>query len=360
MGQRLHRASRILPVTACNILMLPPEILIRIFLFLDVRSKCRVARVCREWSDIADIRSVWKDVEVSRLSPSSMCLAYVQRGIRRIRSPANPFDIVEWRQQLVGFLSHRRELSITPTEVEISLDLMDVDNSITNESLIGLLTCSSDSLHSLLLQQCRHITIECIDVIGAKCPNLTTFGLKDCFGNSAFLDRGHFFWNALSKMTRLRRLELQRIGGINDEFFRCLVVDRSTGVVPTAAAAAPLLSLRCLTVDQLITNASLEYISRANWPNLTELDLCMCSRITYDAMRYLSSIKQLHRLKLPCLRPFILQYELCAKDENGNYYSDIGMNTLATSGVLNRLHSLTVSEISDRSMELIAQCTTPR
>jgi len=351
----------------CDIFTLPPEILTKIFEYLDVHSKCRAATVCKVWRDIAAIPSVWKEVEVSRLLPLSLFDAYVFRGIRRIRSPTNQFDVVEWVRHLDDFLSYRRELpTLATAAIEIRVDLRDVDNSITDTTLIRLLTCSSDSLHSLVLQQCGQITIGCIDVICTECPNLVKLGLRDCFMNSTFQLEygGHFFWNAVRKLKRLRRLELQRIW-INDEFFRCLVVEDNqvdADDVPSAAAVNPL-SLTCLILDQhSVTNASLEYMSRAHLSDLTELDLCMCFRITYDAMRFLSSMKQLRRLRLPNLRPITpdgLKHQ-SARDENGNYYGDVGLSTLATSGVLSKLHSLTVLEISDTSIELLARCTTTR
>jgi len=99
-----------------------------------------------------------------------------------------------------------------------------------------------------------------------------------------------------------------------------------------------------------ITNESLRIICQT-FPRLAELCLSDSYRITHEGMECISSLKELRSLKLPCL----------PKVRRGRInYNDIGVSSLASSGVLSRLKTLQVVNISDESIDVIAHYTRHR
>jgi len=39
-----------------------PDVLVKVFWYLEASSKCYAAQVCRQWRDVAFLRSLWRNV----------------------------------------------------------------------------------------------------------------------------------------------------------------------------------------------------------------------------------------------------------------------------------------------------------
>jgi len=334
-----------------------PDVLATVFYMLDVRCKGRAAQVCRAWRDVVYIPRVWRDVQVSRLSPASLVDIYVQRGIRRIKSLTTPTDT--WLQDLEYFLAHCERMVFVE-----SIDLSD-NISLTNGRAAGLLKMTMKSLRTLNLGYCSQLRINFVEVIADECPNLARLQLEACFQSDQPLD-GNYVWKYLSKLSRLKHLDLTACP-VDDEFFECLAetVRRGEVVTPVTGGDAPCVEvifgqlppLTCLNLNwcDALTDVSLRYLSQS-LPHLKSLSVAHCNRITCDGMKYLSEMKCLRRLILPCLR----RRRLNGVVGHGGDDNDHGVKLLSASGILNRLDSLSVVGISDRAMALIAPCTRTR
>ena len=337
--------------------LLTPRLLAYMFEYLDTRCKGRAAQVCRTWRDIAYVPRIWREVEVSRMSPTSLVDEYIRRGIRRLRPSVYYFDLNRWIRDVGEFMSRRNNSEAA----EISLVLDGFVHRVSDESLDVLLRVTSTSLRSLVLRQCGSVSPSSLDMVATKCPNIVELGFVQNFFPKKWLPSvGLDVWNACRKLEQLRILDL-RCNWINDDFFRCLAAERQsskTDAPPDDAGdgrVTKVLPLRtlCLNDNGSLTGTSLKYISRYI-PQLTELSLADCSGITYDAVKHISPMMNLRRLTLPCLRPFDHNFKLLAfGDQEREYYNDIGVSTLATSSVLRRLQSLSVVGISDQAMEVI-------
>jgi len=332
-----------------------PDVLATVFYMLDVRCKGRAAQVCRAWRDVVYIPRVWRDVQVSRLSPASLVDIYVQRGIRRIKSPENPTDA--WLQDLEYFLA------LCDQMVE-SMNLSGCI-SLTYGRAAGLLKITSKSLRALNLGRCSQLPKYLVEVIADECPNLARLQLEACFQADQPLD-GNYVWKYLSKLSRLKHLDLTACP-VDDEFFKCLAeaVRRGELVTPVTGGDArcaeavfgQLPSLTSLNIDLCgpLTDISLQYLSQS-LPHLKSLSVQCCYQITCDGMKYLSEMKCLRRLILPCLRLRRLNGLVGYPGEE----EDHAVTLLSEYGVLNRLDSLSIRDISDKAMALIAPCTRTR
>lgn len=360
--QRVRRRSN-------SIYAVPPEILVRVFEYLDVRGKGRVAQVCRTWRDVARLPSVWKDVEVNRLSPASIFDDYLRCGICRIMLDANRFNSQKLAEEINEFLSHRRRFGVRTTgEVEIGLTVSGErgNNSISGSQIVALLRASSGALRSLKFVECEINFFHIVTAIRDECENVAELSFQfysDVLSEFSVID-SYCFAAAVRDMRRLRRLQLElcSFNGTTCAFLQFLDQLSFNGFVDVRRTSLPLRSLHVRN-DRNITNASLKYISRSI-PHLTELNLTSCNGITIDGMRYLAAMKELRLLTLPCLGPTfdpdfpglkaIKRSEYCCR------YNDTGVRSLATSGVLGQLRLLSVVGVSDKSMKVISQCANAR
>jgi len=356
----------------------PPEILVKAFSYLDVRSRGRAAQVCRCWREIAYVPTLWRDVEVSRLSPASLIGYYLCRGIRRIESPAEPFDWEKWAGQVSAFMSHHRNMHESSDGVEISLDLMcEHVYQKSNKALVNLLTSTSSSLRSLTVrysgeESCRSI----LAVVTEKCTNLVRFCLVDCLESESF--DAVEFWNALRALKRLRCLVLKYLYRIGDEFFRSLVADDDdddgaasqrdgldAATKARSADSAVRLPIAKLYLSHVhgITNEALRYIGLA-LPELVELNVLHCTRITHVGLTHLSASEKLRRLTLCSSYPLTSDSGrrrtsrgmlMMQEDQSGERCRDLMAELLAMSRFFRRLDSLIVVSKSNRSVEVMAQ-----
>ena len=344
-----------------------PEILVTVFECLDVRSKGRAAQVCRTWRDVAYIHSVWKNVEISRLSPSSLFEVYLSRGMRRIQSPAhlpNNASIEEWFQQVADFSMFCDGVA----EVTINIELSCSFNNFTAESLATVTRATPASrITSIKLTECWCVSNSFFVTIAESCPNLTVLILFNTLYRVGFYNvlDGEPVWNALIKLRKLRCFGL--LGwNINDTFFEYLVNNPGANITAIDDTVQPrrapvhqlLLTNLVLKNCSNITNESLRYISMT-MPRLFQLQLDDSDGITYEGLTYLTALKELRGLTLPCLRPTIgggIKL-FSVTNDNGDNYNDIGVSSLATSGVLGRLEGLFVVGITDISMEVLARYT---
>ena len=371
MGQiasRLQKNRRVPTDTIASESAIPQEILLRVFKYLDVRSKGRAAQVCRTWRDIAYVRSVWEDVEVSRLWPKSLFDVYLSRGIHRIQVSTAPVPGRKLLRNMKDFISHRFRAQLTSADdLEISLTLEGAYNTAKiDRSLDQLLHMTSQSLRSLTLVSCR-LTI--INMIISECQNLVELSMRSVTDCPDLMESGRdAFWIALRDLRQLRSLQMLGIGSHSEipgfDFFKCASDDRSPGnsagdgVQRGSNVLLPSLTgLHLIWIAEL-TDSSLKFICRS-MPNLIELDLTVmghCEEFTLETMKRIAAMKQLRQLTLP-------NYHRSAYLQLGDSLksfapgpSDHAVNLLAPFGLLGQLHQLSVAVISDKSLDLISQC----
>jgi F-box and leucine-rich repeat protein 14 len=330
----LHSSSDYLMMSNVTFQQLSPELLAHVFAYLSVPNKGRAAQVCRAWRDAAYIPSVWRGVEVSRLSPASLLDIYEQRCIRRIRPPYNSSR--EWIEELADVLPR--------IKVE-SLDLIGC-GYMANDLCMTLLKLTSKSLTTLRLCHCWSTSFE---IIAEECPNLVELVLDRCFPNDFGCIDARKSWRALRKLPRLRLLDLTGVY-LDDEFFQCFVDDgpKESGCQHIREAALPLTTLNLENAGAL-TDIAVKYISQA-FPGLVELNLSDYNEITPDGINFLSVLKSLRRLYLPFMQ----------KDCNDTPSNDEGLRSLVRLDILNQLQLLSMQGISDVSMDAIASCTHSR
>lgn len=336
----------------------PPEILVKVFSYLNVRSRGRAAQVCRAWRDIAYVPSLWRDVEVSQLSPATLFDIYLRRGIRRVKSPAEPFDRENWAQQVSDFALYRSRHKVD--QVEINLDLMgELIYSRTDVSLVKLLKKTSKSIKSLTIRYSKKDSFRPILVVVAKdCTNLVKLCLVNCLQRGSI--DGHLFWNALRNLRKLRCLALKDFYGVDDKFFKSLADNQHPGEFVSSrdnTAFAPvqfLLTDFHMEIIYGIKNESIKYIG-LSLPNLIELKLLYCDLITYHGLKFLSACRNLRRLTLWCPRILFHPRDWNNEDENGDCFPDLREGLSTISGCLHQLDSLIVVGCSYTSLEIMAK-----
>ena len=177
--------------------LLLPDVLAKIFCLLEVRYKGRATQVCRAWRDVAYIPSVWRDVEVSKLSPASLVDIYVQRGIRRIRFPPASSNINTWLLDLRHFLAHcDRTVAMESMDLSECVSLTghwpaEKDVEVFESSQYRLLLSTSGGLHR------RHRRWM------SKPVEAAAWGLLRIRSTA----QSSYVWKSLSRLRRLRHLD---------------------------------------------------------------------------------------------------------------------------------------------------------
>lgn len=114
MSDTLSNTAATTVVHQTSVLHLPPNILLTIFGYLDMKSLCLSSRVCRMWYDYANDRSLWKILD---LSPYKSNLRTIRKIInRRISKYCRELHIK-------GYLTQTKKLEIlsTPLLEEIKI-----------------------------------------------------------------------------------------------------------------------------------------------------------------------------------------------------------------------------------------------
>jgi len=342
-------------------LYVPPEILVKVFSYLNVRCRGRAAQVCRAWRDIVYVPVLWRNDEVSRLSSATLFESYMFRGIRKVRSPAEPFDREKWARQVGAFSSYRSRHKATSEPVEISLDLLgERMNSRTDASLVNLLKLTSNSIRSLTVRYTKKISFKAIViVVASECTNLVKLCIVNCMQRTSV--DGNDFWKAMRNLRQLRCLVLKDLYGFDDDFFESLfTADQrkeigSSGDCRITAALAPLpLTEFHLSLVYGVTNESIKYISQS-LPKLIELNVLYCDQITYNGLAYLSACTNLRRLTLWCPRTIRHSRVWTKADLDEDSYRDLkeGLSTILR--FLRQLDALVIVGCSYTSFEIMAK-----
>ncbi|XP_028562781.2 F-box/LRR-repeat protein 14-like [Podarcis muralis] len=342
--------------------LLPPELLIKIFEYLDDEDQVQVSQVCRDWQ-AASYQILWWRSE----APVSLChlrndpsmLANMAAwGIRRVRIVMTPCVTM-------GFVSHATCIPETYSELcralragLPSLRALNMTGcpSVTKRSLAQI-GKHLKGLEELVLFGCRHVSDAGLLILSDRLLHLKKLSLDHCnlvtnagVGHLAGITaRGCLQLECLSLencdrlsdvalhhvaqgLPRLRYLSVRFCGGIRDE-----------ALVPLSR----LTRLRTLNLSfcQRITDVGVGHlagITADGCLQLEELDLAGCGQLSDHAVRYVT--QGLPRLVHLSLR----------------FCGNIGDGALLSMSLLSRLKSLNLSfcqRISDVGIGHLAGIT---
>ncbi|KAI6241499.1 Leucine Rich repeat-containing domain protein [Aphelenchoides fujianensis] len=255
--------------------VLPKELILRIFSYLDIVSLCRCAQVCRIWNRLAmdgsnwqrvDLFSFQKDIKASVVeSMAFRCGGFLKelnlKGCENIQDSAMRSFTAKCPN--IEALTLRKCKHITDSTCEYLGRTLDLENctQITDYSLkfIGASQSTASAravprLMELNISYCTNITDDGIELLFRGCPNLTSFIAKGCDGLTA-----NCFHGLNKQMSQLQTLNLLACSAINDD------------TVELIANSCPHLEYLCLSKCKEITDRGINALANncfaLNWPS---------------------------------------------------------------------------------------------
>ena len=188
-------------------LYIPPEILVKIFSYLNTVNRGRVAQVCRAWRDITYVPTLWRHDEISRPSPVSLFSSYLRRGMHQIKSPVEPFDRTKWARQVQAFTSYCSRNRITHEPIGPCRDqprsarwMYQHNNGWVTH--LEVVKTTSKSVRSLTVRYTKWLSFSSIFlVITHECSYLVKLCIVNCIQRTTI--EGHDFWKALRNLMQL-------------------------------------------------------------------------------------------------------------------------------------------------------------
>ena len=258
-----------------------PEILTKIFSYLDVRDKGRVCRVCVAWRDAAYNRAVWRGVEAKLylIRPNPFLFpSFEKRGIRKVA--------------VLRLKLSFKDVIFGINNIE-SLNISGCFN-VNDESFSHALTREIDSLTSLNVSWCKQIRDKSLYKIASCLKNLAVLDLSGCL---LITDHG-LLWISRG-LKKLRVLHLCSCH-ITD-----LGIGHLCGVLPDDHKDLEFWS-KCgnfelehlgLECCQNITDKALKHVS-CGLLHLQSLDVSFCHGVSDPGIKYLSRMSCLKELNL--------------------------------------------------------------
>ncbi|KAK0417453.1 hypothetical protein QR680_013018 [Steinernema hermaphroditum] len=262
--------------------LLPKELLLRVFSYLDVISLCRCAQTCRHWNCLALDGSNWQHVDLFKFQ-------------KDVKAPV----VENLARRCGGFL---KNLSLRGCENVQDNALRSFTHKCPNIESLSLskckrvtdMTCENlgrfcHRLTRLDLENCTAITDRAMRFIGEGCKSLEYLNISWC---ENIQDRGVHF--AASGCRRLKELILKGCDGLTENCFGDLVKDKhfgnlkrlnllgcfiTDGTVAKVAELCPLLEYLCLSTCTQISDAAVVALSHS-CHLLRVLELSGCSLLT--------------------------------------------------------------------------------
>ncbi|KAI6235604.1 Leucine Rich repeat-containing domain protein [Aphelenchoides besseyi] len=323
--------------------VLPKELLLRIFSYLDIVSLCRCAQVCRIWNRLAMDGSNWQSVDLFCFQKeiktsvvenlATRCGGFLKelslRGCENVHDSA--MRSFSAKCPNIEALSLSKCKYITDNTCEYlgrychRLMFLDLENctAITDNSL-KFLSEGCTHLNELNISYCTNITDTGIEDLFRGCNNLKSLIAKGCEGLTYACFQG------LNKhMTQLQRLNLLSCSAITDE------------TVEIIADSCPYLEFLCISNCKEVTDRGVNALANSCYA-LKDLELASC--INVSDMGFISLSKNCHELERMDLEDCVL-------------ITDTALINL-NSGCPN-LNSLTLSHCENLTDQSLAElCTT--
>ncbi|XP_069132139.1 F-box/LRR-repeat protein 2-like [Argopecten irradians] len=295
-----------------NFDMVPNEILLKIFSYLEVLELCRrISPVCRRWRKLAYDPSLWYLLDLNwnpRLSSVDLCWIIRRLGcIRKLQ------------------LQNRQVLSLPEVAIftEFCPMLIDVDLGFCSPCSAEILECfiaNCEHLERINVEGCDMVADECCKIL-AKAKNLKHLNFSHClitdFGVS------HLARN----LSQIVSLNIDGIGWISDRSITTLVEHQHK-------------HLRWLDIDGIeLTDKSLEAI--ASCEGLERLTVSFCELFTDAALQEIKKMKNLTCLAL----------------KKGIELTNAGIIDLFSSDTLANLTSLDLSDCGNLLDSAVLQIT---
>ncbi|KAK7503819.1 hypothetical protein BaRGS_00004942 [Batillaria attramentaria] len=305
-------------VSSLSIESLPPEILLKIFSFLQPVELCRhVTRVCKQWHTLAYDHSLWHRLDLSR-----------------VHLPLTGFDICRIVQR-VGSSIHQLNLHaldcLTPAEMAViaescpeltHLDLGFVSG--VNPVMVHSILSSCHRLHHINVEGCKDVHHEFVRVMVSVAQSaLCHLNFSHC----PLVDDSLLLLSA--RLSKIVALNIDGISWISDRTVRDLA-EKHKG------------SLESLELD----GAELtDYAIAALVPcqRLTFLSISFCELLSDNSLSYIQTLPSLRRL---CLR-------------KGVMFSSEGLTKFLSSPSLSSLSHLDLSEcasLRDVGVQALVRC----
>ncbi|KAH7697574.1 Protein C02F5.7 b [Aphelenchoides avenae] len=245
--------------------VLPKELILRVFSYLDIVSLCRCAQTCRCWNKLAMDGSNWQDVD----------LFDFQKGVK-------PAVVESLAKRCGGFL---KNLSLKGCENMQDHAMRSFAAKCPNIERLILFQCKliTDAegckrLEELNVSWCSNLTDLSVNYIANGCPKLQALickGLQglspNCFDN---VNNNHF--------QELRKLNLLSCPNVTDE------------TVEHIASHCHKLEYVCLSNCKEITDRALQALA-IGCVNLKDLELAACANVT--DVGFVSLSKNCHELE---------------------------------------------------------------
>ncbi|CAD5220919.1 unnamed protein product [Bursaphelenchus xylophilus] len=261
--------------------VLPKELLLRIFSYLDIVTLCKCAQVCRVWNRLAMDGSNWqqvdlfdfqKDIKASVVESLALrCGGFLKelslKGCENVQDSAMRSFAAKCPNIEALVLSKCKYITDATSDYLgrycHKISYLDLENctAITDRSLKAL----SEGCHRLTelnISWCINVSDDGIRHVLENCPNLETLICKGCRGLSP-----NCFDDLKDKMNSIKTLNLLSCVFLNDV------------TVEAIAQSCPLLEYLCLSNCSDITDRSLQALSHG-CPLLKDLELASCVNLT--------------------------------------------------------------------------------
>ncbi|EJD73939.1 hypothetical protein LOAG_18676 [Loa loa] len=295
---RMYLITTLLPAQSDQPLInriLPKELILRIFSFLDITSLCRCAQTCRHWNLLALDGSNWQQVDLFQFQKdikapvvenlAKRCGGFLKRlslrGCENVQE--NALRSFTLKCPNIEHLSLYKCKRVTDSTCEYlgrnchRLVWLDLENctAITDKSLRAV-SEGCKNLEYLNISWCENVQNRGVQAVLQGCPKLSTLICRGCEGltETAFAEMRNF-------CCQLRTVNL----------LGCFITDDT---VANLAAGCPKLEYLCLSSCTQITDRAL--ISLANGCHrLKDLELSGCSLLTDHGFGILA--KNCHELE---------------------------------------------------------------
>ncbi|CAK5020322.1 unnamed protein product [Meloidogyne enterolobii] len=293
--------------------MLPTELILRVFSYLDITSLCRCAQVCRSWNKLSMDGSNWMDVDLF-LFQREVKTAVVESLAKRCGNFLKVLSLKGCENvqdnAMRSFATKCPNIErLTLTKCKLITDgtceyigrycckivMIDLENcTLVTDVAIKFISEGCKRLEELNISWCEQITDLGLFYIAKNCINLKTLFCKglenitsNCFANL--------------EMAELRRLSLHSCPNVLDE------------TINDIARHCPRLEFLSLSNCKEITDLSLVAISQG-CPRLKDIELAGCINLTDAGFIQLS--KNCHELERMDLEECLLITDITISNLN--------------------------------------------
>ncbi|KAJ8377129.1 hypothetical protein SKAU_G00077090 [Synaphobranchus kaupii] len=222
------------------VLLLPPEVLLKVFRYLGPEDLCRSGQVCTSWSHLAKTGSLWKHLYPVRWARGQYC-----RGPPEEQEQEPDADWVQSREdEGRAFQEWDEDADIDESEGALedssAFGAIQREKKLLNGLIQNLLPAVGPSVKSLVLAYSSALSSKMVRQILSLCPNLTHLDLTQ----TDITDSAFDSWACLGACQMLEHLDLSGCEKITDLTLKRLSLAQGDLTPPTTPPAAPPTSLR--------------------------------------------------------------------------------------------------------------------